>query len=260
MAENIIEDHLKGEDFGQQRDIVGTMLATMANPNSEFFSTFDRENVKGIMLDLFVGGIDSSLQTIMWALSALTKHPRVMKLLQEELDAKIGRHRMVLESDLPKLTYLDMVVKETFRLHPVGPLLVPHESMEDVIVDGYMIPKKSRVIINFYAIGHDPNVWSENVEDFYPERFMGRETDVRGQDFELIPFGAGRRGCPGIHLGLITVKIVLAQLVHCFNWELPNGMRPEEVDMTEEFGLAMSRVNKLLAIPSYRLLLILKYH
>lgn len=253
IFENIIDDHLKEEDFGQHKDLLGTLLALMKNPNNEFFSSFDRDNVKAIAIDIFVGAIDTSMVTITWALAALIKHPRVMKLLQEELDSVIGKERMVMESDLPKLPFLDMVVKETFRLYPVAPLLIPHESMEDVVVNGHKILKNSRIIINFWAIGRDSSVWSENVEEFYPERFIGKDIDVRGRDFELIPFGAGRRGCPGMQWGLLIVKLVVAQFAHCFTWELPNGMQPEKLDMVEEFGLSMPRVNKLLAIPSYRL-------
>ncbi|CAL2262231.1 unnamed protein product [Prunus armeniaca] len=127
---------------------------------------------------------------------------------------------MVEESDLPKLGYLNMVLKESFRLHPVGPLLIPHASMEDITVEGHDIPKKSTIFINVWAIGRDPNVWSENVEEFYPERFIDGNIDLRGHDFQLLPFGSGRRGCPGMLLGLTTVRLVLANLVHCFNWDL----------------------------------------
>jgi len=253
IFENILDDHLKEKDFRQHKDILGAALALMRNPNNEFLCSFDRDNIKAIMLDLFVGGIGTSLITVVWVLAALIKHPRVMKLVQEELDSVIGKERLLVESDLPKLTYLDMVVKEIFRLYPVAPLLLPHESMEDVVVGGYEIPKKSRVIINTWAIGHDSNVWSENVEEFYPERFIDRDIDLRGRHFELIPFGTGRRGCPGLQLGLLTVKFVVAQLAHCFTWELPDGMQPEKLDMNEKFGLSMPRANKLLAIPSYRL-------
>nr|AFK39641.1 unknown [Lotus japonicus] len=147
-----------------------------------------------------------------------------------------------------------MVVKETFRLYPVGPLLIPRESQEDVTISGYFIPKKTRVLINVWAIGRDPKVWSENAEVFYPERFVNSDVDVRGQDFQLIPFGSGRRGCPGVQLGLTTIGLVLAQLVHCFNWELPLGMSPDELDMTEIFGLSIPRSKHLLAVPTYRLL------
>lgn len=255
IFDNIIEDHLKEEDFGQNRDIIGLLLSLMHNPTDELppSSSFGLDNVKALMFDLFAGGIDTTFVAITWVLSALIKHPRVLKLVQDELDSTVGQERTLMESDLSKLTYLDMVIKETFRLYPAGPLLVPHESTEDVIVNGFMILKKSRVIINSWAIGRDPNVWSENVEEFYPERFMGRDIDVRGLHFELIPFGAGRRVCPGMHLALTNVKLVVAHLVHCFDWELPNGMQPDDVDMTERFGLSMPRANKLLAVPRYRL-------
>ena len=118
IFDNIIDDHLKEEDFRQHKDMLSTLLALMENPNNEFIYRFDRDNVKAIMLDIFVAAIDSSVVTITWALAALIKHPRVMKLLQEELDSVIGKERMVKESDLPKLPHLDMVVKETFRLYP----------------------------------------------------------------------------------------------------------------------------------------------
>ncbi|WVZ25584.1 hypothetical protein V8G54_004128 [Vigna mungo] len=142
---------------------------------------------------------------------------------------------------------------ETLRLYPVAPLVVPRECREDVTIDGYCIKKKSRVIVNAWALGRDSKVWSDNAEEFCPERFSNSNVDIKGFDFRLIPFGSGRRGCPGIHLGLTNAKIVLAQLVHCFNWELPLGMSPDELDMTEKFGLTMPRSKHLLAVPTYRL-------
>ncbi|WVY90163.1 hypothetical protein V8G54_035677 [Vigna mungo] len=130
---------------------------------------------------------------------------------------------------------------KTLRLYPVAPLLVPRECREDVTIDGYYIKKKSRVIVNAWALGRDS------------KGFSNSNVDIKGFDFRLIPFGSGRRGCPRIHLGLTTAKIVLAQLVHCFNWELPLGMSPDELDMTEKFGLTMPRSKHLLAAPTYRL-------
>ncbi|KDO59988.1 hypothetical protein CISIN_1g037605mg [Citrus sinensis] len=159
---------------------------------------------------------------------------------------------MVEESDLENLEYLDMVVKETLRLHPVAPLLIPHESTEDCTVNGFYIPKNSRVIVNVWAIGRDTESWSDP-EIFFPERFVGSSIDLRGHDFQLLPFGSGRRGCPGMQLGLTIVKQVIAQLVHCFDWELPGGMLPTELDLTEEFSLVTPKAKHLLAIPSYRL-------
>ncbi|XP_077228333.1 cytochrome P450 71AU50-like [Tasmannia lanceolata] len=175
-----------------------------------------------------------------------------MKKVQEELEREVGMERMVAESDLVNLEYMNMVIKESMRLHPVVPLLAPHEAMEDCTVSGFYIPRKSRVIINGWAIGRDPNSWP-NAEEFLPERFIGTNIDLRGRDFQLIPFGSGRRSCPGIQLGLRVVQLVLAQLVHCFDWELPNGMSPSVLDMTEKFSLVVPRANHLLAIPTFRL-------
>jgi len=120
------------------------------------------------------------------------------------------------------------------------------------MVGEFLIPKKSRVIVNAWAIMRDPSAWKE-AEKFWPERFEGSNVDVRGREFQLIPFGSGRRGCPGIQLGLTVVRLTVAQLVHCFDWELPNHMLPADLDMADEFGLTMPRANPLHAIPTYRL-------
>ena len=196
--------------------------------------------------------MDTSATTIEWALSELIKHPPMMKKVINELEKVVGMERMVEESDLESLEYLNMVVKETLRLHPVAPLLIPHESMEDCTVDGFHIPQKSRVIVNVWAIGRDPNAWTD-ADKFLPERFMESDIDFRGQHFQFIPFGSGRRGCPGMQLGLTVVRLVLAQLVHCFDWELPDNMLPSELDMTEEFGITLPRAKHLVAIPTCRL-------
>lgn len=196
--------------------------------------------------------IDTTSTTVDWALAELIKNPNIMKKVQKELETNVGMERMVEESDLESLDYLNMVVKETLRLHPAAPLLLPHAAMEDCTVNGFDIPKNAHIVINAWAISRDPNAWTEP-EKFIPERFVGSDVDVRGHDFQLIPFGSGRRGCPGIQLGLTVVRLVLAQLVHCFDWELPNGMLPAELDMREEFGLTVPRAKHLLAIPTYRL-------
>nr|XP_004299223.2 PREDICTED: cytochrome P450 CYP736A12-like [Fragaria vesca subsp. vesca] len=262
LLDKIINDHeqaaeTKGGKQGQHEDFVDVLLSftnQLLNPNDEQVHFLDRENVKAILLDMITAAFDTSATTIIWSLAELMRHPRIMKQLQEELQTVVGMDRMVEESDLPKLDYLNLVVKESFRLHPVAPLLVPHESIKDITIDGYDIPKKSRLIVNFWSIARDPNVWSENVEEFYPERFTNSNIDLRGHDYQLIPFGTGRRGCPGMQLGLTTVRLVLAQLVHCFNWELPNGMLPQDLNMTEKFGLSLSKAKHLLAKPTYRLM------
>ncbi|WVZ22035.1 hypothetical protein V8G54_000579 [Vigna mungo] len=201
---------------------------------------------------MLAGSIDTSATAIEWTLSELIKNPRVMKKLQMELESVVGMERKVEESDLEKLEYLDMVIKESMRLHPVAPLLIPHESREDCMVGEFFIPKRSKVIVNAWAIMRDPSAW-DDAEKFWPERFEGSSIDLKGHDFELIPFGSGRRSCPGMQLGLTLVRLTVSQVVHCFDWKLPNNMLSSELDMTEEFGLSMPRANHLLAIPSQRL-------
>lgn len=202
--------------------------------------------------DLLVASMDTSSTSIEWILSELLKHPNVMKKLQSELDNVFDQKGIVEEKDLKNLDYLNMVIKEGFRLHPVAPLLLPHESIEDCTLDGFQIPKGSRVLVNVWAIGRDPDVWREP-EKFIPERFVESTIDVRGQNFQLLPFGSGRRSCPGLQLGLTIVHLVVAQLVHSFDWELPNGMMPNDINMTEKFGLVTARALPLMAIPIYRL-------
>ncbi|KAL8490250.1 hypothetical protein ACS0TY_025962 [Phlomoides rotata] len=248
--EKIIHDHVqnKGEKKG---NIVDTMITILESGEAGF--EFDLRHVKGLLLDLLVAGSDTSAASIDWTLTELIRNPSVMKKLQKELESVVGMDHIVEESHLKKLEYLDCVVKEAFRLHPVVPLLIPHESIEDCVVEGYHIPKKSRIMVNVWAIGRDPSVWP-NPKSFTPERFIGSNIDVKGQNFQLLPFSSGRRGCPGLQLGLTVVKLVVAQLVHCFDWELPNDMQPSDMDMSEHFAVVTARAKNLMAIPSYRLM------
>ncbi|XP_060184312.1 cytochrome P450 71AU50-like [Lycium barbarum] len=251
FLERVIDEHIQdSKEHKQTKDIVDTMMSIMQSGEAEF--EFDRRHVKAILLDMLIGSMDTSSTAIDWIFSELLRHPKVMKKLQNELELIVGKNRMVEESDLEKLEYLDMVIKEGFRLHPIAPLLIPHESIEDCTIDGFDIPKGSRIIVNTWAIGRDPEVWPEP-QKFMPERFIGSNIDLRGRDFQLLPFGSGRRSCPGLQLGLTIVRLVLAQLVHCFDWELPHGMMPSDLDMTEKFGLVMARAQHLIAIPTYRL-------
>ncbi|WOG93766.1 hypothetical protein DCAR_0313053 [Daucus carota subsp. sativus] len=258
ILEIIIDDHEKEADNGIKkldRDFLDVILSLKTNPKTtheQLAQNIDRSSIKAIVLDMIFGAIDTSHIAIEWIMSELLRHPRVMKLVQEEIRNVVGDCEVVEESCLSELPYLDMVVKESLRLHPVGPLLVPHASMEDIVIEGYGIQKKSRVIINNWGMGHDPRIWSENCEKFLPERFIDGKVDIRGNNFQLIPFGSGRRGCPGMHLGLVTTKLVVSQLVHSFDWELPFGMSADELDMNEIFGATMPRAKHLLAVPSAR--------
>ncbi|KAK9105671.1 hypothetical protein Scep_022515 [Stephania cephalantha] len=253
FLEKIIEEHVKdAKKEGQARDFIDVMLSLMEEDSMKEVK-FGKDNIKAIIFDVLAAAMDTSVNVVNWAIPELLRHPKLMKRVQDELREVVGMDRMVEETDLPKLNYLNMVIKETMRLHPVGPLLVPHESIEDVKINGYFIPKKSRVLVNVWTIGRDPNAWSKDAEEFNPDRFIDVDIDIHGRDFQLIPFGSGRRKCPGMQLGLVVVQLILAQLLHCFNWELPNGMSPCDLDMKEKFALTLSRASHLNCIPSYRL-------
>ncbi|KAF8022510.1 hypothetical protein BT93_F0124 [Corymbia citriodora subsp. variegata] len=259
VLEDIMREHEEDTTGKYKGDFIDTLLADMGHPinsssQDEPVHILGRTNIKAIALDMFAGSYESSAVAIEWAMSELIRHPHTMKRLQQELEAVIGLGRTVEESDLPKLEYLEMVVKESLRLYPPGPLLLPHESTEGVEIGGYYIPKGTRVLVNAWALGRDANAWTENAEEFLPERFENSSVDVKGRDFHLIPFGSGRRGCPGMNMGLVNVRLVLAQLVHCFDWELPEGTSPSELDMSEGIGLSMLREKHLILRPSYRLL------
>ncbi|XP_054787729.1 cytochrome P450 CYP736A12-like [Prosopis cineraria] len=248
VLEEILKEHEEASSSkANHNDFIDILLSLMHEDDD-----IDRTNIKAIVVDMIGAALETSATIIVWALSELLRNPMVMKALQHELDTVIGPDNLVEEKDIGKLDYLEMVVKETFRLHPAGSLL-PRETVEDVEVGGYYVAKKTRIMVNMWALGRDPKAWPEKTEEFWPERFLETEVDFRGRDSLIfMPFGTGRRGCPGIQLGLCTVKLVVAQLIHCFRWELPSGMTPEDLDMKEKFGLSMPKAEHLLAVPSCR--------
>ncbi|KAL5802282.1 hypothetical protein ACOSQ4_030587 [Xanthoceras sorbifolium] len=161
-----------------------------------------------------------------------------MRKAQAKERKVFSRKGKVDETLIHELKFLKSVIKETLRLHPPGPLLLPRESRESCEIDGYEIPAKTRVIVNVWAMGRDPRYWTQ-AETFYPERFLNSSVDYKGMNFEYIPFGAGRRMCPGISFALSNIELPLAQLLYHFDWKLPNRMRPEDLDMTEVFGVSV---------------------
>ncbi|KAL0415985.1 UNVERIFIED_CONTAM: Flavonoid 3'-monooxygenase [Sesamum latifolium] len=182
--------------------------------------------------------------------------PKILAQARQELDSVVGSARHVLESDLPRLPFLQAVVKETFRLHPSTPLSLPRIADESCEINGYFIPKGSTLLVNVWAIARDPDVWSSPLE-FRPERFLpGGErpnADVRGNDFELIPFGAGRRVCAGMSLGIRMVQLLIATLIHAFDFDLANGQSAETLSMEEAYGLTLQRAEPLMVHPKPRL-------
>lgn len=216
---------------------------------------FSLTHIRGYLTDLFGAGSDTTATTIEWAMAELIRNPEKMKRAQAELDEVVGRHRMVEESDAERLPYLRAVVKEVFRLHPAVPFLIPHRADERCEIGGFMIPKHSQMIVNVWAIGRDPSIWKETAK-FMPERFLEKEmssVEYRGQNFELIPFGSGRRLCVGLPLASRMVHLLLASLLHSFEWAPPKGASAEQVDMAERFGITLVKALPLAAIPTSRL-------
>lgn len=192
------------------------------------------------MQDVFTGGTDSTYTTLEWELSELLRNPRAMKKLQEEVREVAKGKPKITEDDLDQMQYLKAVVKETFRMHTPLPLLVPRESTQDVKVLGYDIAAGSQVLINAWAVGRDPCLW-DHPEEFRPERFLDSPVDYKGLHFELTPFGAGRRKCPGINFAMNVNELVLASLVHKFDFVLPDAQKAEDLDMSETIGITIHK-------------------
>lgn len=184
-------------------------------------------------------------------MAELLRRPELMESARAEIAKVIGFEREVRESDISRLPFLQAVLKETLRLHPPLPFLLPHKAEASVDINGYMVPKNTQVIVNVWAIGRDERVW-ENPDRFAPERFMGgaSEIDIFGQHFELTPFGSGRRVCPGLPLGVRMVQLMLASLIQSFEWSLPDGMAPKDLDLREKFGLTLVMASPLQAMAS----------
>nr|GMC50217.1 geraniol 8-hydroxylase-like [Ipomoea batatas] len=192
-------------------------------------------------------------------MAELLHKPEILRKVREEILEAIGKASPVRESDFEKLPYLQAVVKETMRLHPAAPLLLPYRAENDTVMFGYTVPKNSQVLVNAWAIGRDPQYW-DNPSEFRPERFLGCDLDYKGRDFEYIPFGAGRRICPGMPLAIRMVNLMLASIIQSFTWRLPEGTTPEKLDMEEQFGVTLRKAVPLLAIPSMEVTEILTEH
>ncbi|GMN32321.1 hypothetical protein TIFTF001_003620 [Ficus carica] len=209
---------------------------------------FSNDQIDILLRELFSAGSETSSSTVEFTMAHLIRKPRCMEILQEELAREIGPDHVVKESDLSKLNYLQACIKEVLRLHPTGPLLLPHRADESCTVMNYTIPKDSKVLVNAWAIGRNPSYWEDPLE-FKPERFLNSSLDFKGNDFEYIPFGSGRRICPGMTMAAKQIPLIVASLVHSFDWSLPQGMSPDDIDMSEKFGIAMRMKEPLLLVP-----------
>ncbi|XP_071725555.1 premnaspirodiene oxygenase-like [Rutidosis leptorrhynchoides] len=246
---NIIDEHNTNSKLSQgcrtgtdDEDLLDILLRLQNSGDLEIPIT--TENIKAVLLDIFTGGTDTAAATVEWAMSEMVRNPRVLRKAQAEVRELLDKKKEVHEVDIQGLKYLKLVIKETLRLHPPLPFLIPRECRESCEIDGFLIPTKTKVIVNAWALGRDPEYWHD-AECFLPERFQDSTHDFKGSNLEYLPFGAGRRICPGISFGVANVELVLASLLYHFKWELPKGMNNEDLDMLESFGAAIRRKTSL---------------
>lgn len=249
ILDSILNDHQTRRDqalrnkentFGRE-DILDALLG-LRTTNEFGLNLTDRE-IKGIIVDLFVAGSITTSTLLEWAMAELIRNPKVMARAQAEVREVLKGKGHVEESDLNKLNYLKAIIKESFRLHPPVPL-IPREATKECKINGYKIPVNSRILINVMAIGRDPNYWADP-EKFEPERFLESPVDFLGTNFELLPFGSGKRSCPGIAFASASIGFILAALLYHFDWQLPEGEAMEELDMTEAFAATVTRMHNL---------------
>nr|QSW03542.1 geranyl hydroquinone hydroxylase [Echium plantagineum] len=246
IMEGLVNERLEHRELhgATHNDILDIFL----NYCDEHPDEIDRHRVKHTILDLFIAGTDTTSSVTEWTMAELIKNPQVMKRAKDELAQVIGRGKSLEESDVARLPYLRCIMKEALRKHPPGPFLFPRRPEEDVEVAGYTIPKGSQVLVSIYALGRDPNSWEDPLA-FKPERFLDSELDFRGNHFEMLPFGAGRRSCPGLPMAVRMVPLLLGSLINSFDWELADGMKPEELSMEEKVGLTAQLAHPLKIVP-----------
>ncbi|MFQ6669336.1 hypothetical protein Gotur_034635 [Gossypium turneri] len=255
FLDGVLEEHMNRHDRhlndhagiqGEyEKDFVDILLEIQRENTVGF--PLEKISIKALILDMFAAGTDTTYVVLEWAMTELLRHPKIMKKLQNEVRNVSAENSSISVDDLDNMRYVEAVIKETLRLHPPIPLLLPAISTKDVKLKGYDIIQGTQVIINAWAIGRDPASW-ENPEEFLPDRFLDNSIDFKGQHFELIPFGSGRRICPGILLAITINELLLANLVHKFDWSLPGGTKEKDLDMTETGGLTIRKKSPLIAV------------
>ncbi|CAK7324713.1 unnamed protein product [Dovyalis caffra] len=244
LLTKMMEEHMAtAHERKGKPDFLDVLMANQENLDGERLSF---TNIKALLLNLFTACTDTSSSIIEWALAEMLKNPRILKQAQDEMDQVIGLNRRLQESDIPKLPYLQAICKEAFRKHPSTPLNLPRIADQACEVNGYYIPKGTRLSVNIWAIGRDPNTL--RLKDFFSEKYA--KINPRGNDFELILFGAGRRICAGTRMGIVLVEYILGTLVNSLDWKLPKDV---ELNMDEAFGLALQKAVPLSAMVNPRL-------
>ncbi|KAI5664860.1 hypothetical protein M9H77_24183 [Catharanthus roseus] len=242
-----MNDNYCNQSEKERRDYLDVLLGFSDEGSSYKFSS---RTINVIIFEMFTAGTDTTTSTLEWAMAELLRNPKILEKAQSELRSVIGPKNRLQEKDLENLPYLKAIIKETLRLHPPLPFLVPHMAMDSCKMMGYNIPKETQILVNVWAIGRDPNTWKDPLE-FKPDRFLESNTsrDYKGHDFEFIPFGSGRRMCPAVPLAGRVLPITLGSILYSFDWVLGDGVRPEELDMEERMGITLRKSVPLKAIP-----------
>ncbi|ESW06016.1 hypothetical protein PHAVU_010G012700 [Phaseolus vulgaris] len=240
----IVEERIQRSDSIDGNDVLDSFLDIIRRENSEL----TRHDVLHLFLDLFVAGLDTTSATIEWVMAELLHNPQKLSKTKTELEQVFGETGFEPEdSNISKLTYLQAVVKETLRLHPTAPILI-HKSVAEVDICGFKVPKDAQVLINLWSMGRDSDIWT-HPNSFLPERFLENGKDFRGDDYGFIPFGSGRRMCPGVPLANRILHTLLATLLYHFDWKLADGGKSQDMDMTEKFSITLHKVKPLKTIP-----------
>ncbi|EEF33746.1 cytochrome P450 76A1 [Ricinus communis] len=256
IAGGFIKERIEGMENGgdgetkkKKKDFLDVLLDFRGDDVKEKSYRFSSTTINIIVFEMFTAGTDTTTSTLEWAMAELLRNPKELKKVQAEIRSTIGSNKKLEEKDIDNLPYLKAVIKETLRLHPPLPFLVPHMAMESCNMLGYRIPKGTQILVNVWAIGRDPKIWDDPLI-FRPERFLEpKMVDYKGHHFEFIPFGSGRRMCPAVPLASRVLPLALGSLLNSFDWVLADGLRAENMDMSEKMGITLRKSVPLRAIP-----------